>query len=79
MICSRLAAAACLLYSLIHENLEGCHAYMPNLRGDATAPLHKLDIVQVILHASKVTKAKADKSGMSGPVHLLFPFHNLYR
>ena len=52
MICGRLAAADCLLYSLIHENLQGCNAYMPNLRSNAATPLHKLDIVQVVLDAS---------------------------
>ena len=47
-----VAAADCLLYSLIHENLQGCNANMPNLRSDATTPLHKLDVVQVVLDPS---------------------------
>ena len=50
---------------------------MAHLGSDATTPLHKLDIVQVVLYTAKVAEAKADKGSMSSPVEVLLLLDHL--
>ena len=50
---------------------------MAKLAGDAATPLHKLDIVQVVLNATQVTKAKGDKRHVACPVEFFLSLDNL--
>lgn len=52
---------------------------MSNLRSDASTPLHKFDIVQVVLHPTQVTETECHKRSMSSPVKVfLFLYHLQY-
>ena len=50
---------------------------MADLSCDASTPLYKLDVVQVVLYTAQVGKAKRDKSSMTRPVKVLFLLNNL--
>ena len=50
---------------------------MSNLGSNAATPLHKLDVVQVVLHPSKIAEAKGDKGHVSSPVEVFLLFNNL--
>ena len=65
------------LYGLVHEGLQWCNASMPNLSCDAAAPLHKLDIVQVVLNTSQVGKSKRHKSSMTCPIEVFLLLNDL--
>ncbi len=67
------------LYSLVHEGFQWRCSGMSNLSCDATTPLHKLDIVQVVLHAPRLRKAKAGESCVSCPINVLLLFNNLQK
>lgn len=65
------------LYGLVHEGFQWCNASVSNLSCEAAAPLHKLDIVQVVLNAPQVGKSKGDKSSMTCPIEVFLLLNDL--
>ena len=66
-----------LLDELVQEGFEGCNADVPQLCCDASTPLHKFDIVEVVLHPSEVGKAKGSECRIPPPVDVLPPLNDL--
>ena len=66
-----------LLDGLVQEGFEGCDADVPYMCCDAPTPLHKFDIVEVVLHSTKVGKAKGCECCIPPPVNVLPPLDDL--
>ena len=66
-----------LLDGLVQEGFEGCNADVPQLCCDASTPLHKFDVVEVVLHSSEVGKAKGCECRIPPPVNVLPPLDDL--